>query len=522
MPLLLGSNSINLKHEKRSDTIRYNIFIGHESKQMSRTFRNRFIQIAIFLGIVCSLNFSYSTEAHALENYFDAKVDLDLCPEYTEGGILIDIFYRIGSDPTLIAPQVLTKVVNTTSKTLSATIRLPSTLTTIPLNVVSFCRSFRGFSKESNVASITNCDNLAQYDTDGDGIPNNLEDTNCDNFFSPGDASNPDNVDTDGDGVRDLVEGLSGTDPTNPGSSPRPYIYSSATFDSDSDGVSNPIVWRSSTANWYIKAAEGSTAHQSINFGEIGDLPFTYKDINQISNIGVIRRNGTQLFWYFRGTGFTDNTNTERQALQFGIFGDNIVLGPWDKPNVTTPAVARLFNGVWTFDFLKPDLTVRSITWGVNGDIPKCQDFDGDGLFDVAVFRPNTQKTYVRFSKDNSTAIYNFGSGTADHTVKGDYTGDGKEDISFWEPQAGLFTTLTSTNSFDDIKGKSKDPMHYQELTLGEYVKDLPLNWNTDEDNLNLYTTINHATGTRKFYPKNKSTDPIIKIQWGLAGDFQG
>ncbi len=475
------------------------------------------------LAISCITSISIPfNEALALETYFDAQVELDLCPEYTEGGVVLDLFYRIGNETTLRAPEIITSSINLSNKTYSATIRLPATLTTIPMHIVSFCRSFRGFSLESNKASISNCDNLAQYDTDADGIKNNIEDTNCDNFFSPGDASNPDNVDTDGDGVRDLVEAVSGTDPTNPGSSPRPYIYSSSTFDTDSDGVSNPIVWRPSNASFYIKAREGSNAHQSIPFGQLGDLPFTYKDINQISDVGVIRRSGIQLFWYFRGTGFTDSNGTGQKALQFGIFGDNIVLGPWDTKNVTTPAVARLFNGVWTFDFLKSDLTVRSITWGVNGDIPKCQDFDGDGLFDVAVFRPSTQKTYVRFSKDNSTAIYDFGTGTADHTVKGDYTGDGKEDISFWEPRAGRFTSLISTNGFDDEQANQNNPNFFQELNLGVYFDDLPLNWNTDEDNLNLYTIINHSNGVRKFYPENNPSNPIKTIQWGLSGDSQG
>lgn len=460
--------------------------------------------------------------AYSLETYFDAKVDLDLCPEYLLGGVVIDLFYTIGDGTTAYAPTVINSSVNTELKTYSATIRLPSTLGKTNLNIFSFCRSFRGFSEQSDTASINNCDNLAQYDTDKDGIPNNLEDTNCDNFFSPGDASNPDNVDTDGDGVRDLVEGLSGTDPTNPGSSPRPYIFSSSTFDSDADGVANPVVWRPSTSNWYIKAKEGSSDHTSISFGTQGDLPFTYKDINHISNIGVIRRFGTQLYWYFRGTGFTDSSSLNHTSMQFGIFGDNIVLGPWEKPGVTSPAVARLFNGVWTFDILKSDLSTKSITWGVNGDIPKCQDFDGDGVFDVAVFRPATQQTYVRHSKDDSVAIYNFGSGTADHTVKGDYTGDGKEDVSFWEPLTGKFTTMTSTNGFDDEKATSKDTDFYKELDLGEYVKDLPLNWNEDENGLDLYTVVNHGTGIRKFYPSNDSTKPLKSIQWGISGDSQG
>ncbi|HMO18201.1 MAG TPA: hypothetical protein PKA63_08120 [Oligoflexia bacterium] len=458
----------------------------------------------------------------SLPEHFDAEVSIQVCPEFQFGGIVIDVFYRIGADPGLIPAEIISSTMNNTTGIYKPVIRFPSFYGTTPFSVVSFCRSFRGFSPASNARQVSNCDSLARFDSDGDGIPNNLEDTNCDNFFSPGDASNPFNVDTDGDGVRDLVELVEGTDPSNPGRSPRPFIFSGGSFDPDGNGASNPVIWRPSTGTWFIRGDEGNNQNQSFNFGINGDIPFTYRDRNQESNVGIIRLSGTSYQWLFRGKGFGLNDGRDLSILSFGIFGDNIIPGPWEKPGVTNPATARLFNGAWSFHILLSDGTVKNIFWGGNGDLPKPQDFDGDGIFDVAVFRPSDQKTYILPSSQPGTAItINFGSGTADHTVRGDYSGDGKDEISFWEPLTGKFTSLLSDHGFDSDKANDNDPLHLKELTLGEYFNDLPLSWNFDGSR-HLYTVINHKTGVRKYFPDNDSTKSLKSIQWGLPGDSQG
>jgi hypothetical protein len=474
----------------------------------------------ISLGLGISIG-THLAHAQGLPEYFDTEVTIQPCPEFWLQNMVIDVFYRIGNNPELIAADIQSQTLDSETKTYTPVIRFPSFYGTTPFSVFAFCRSALGFSDASNPAQVSNCDSLARFDSDGDGIPNHLEDTNCDNFYSPGDASNPFNVDTDGNGVRDLVEILSGTDPNNPASSPRPSIFSGGSFDIDADGISNPLVWRPSNGTWYIQNNSTKGLHTAFQFGMSGDIPFTYRNNNQESDVGVIRNIQNQYHWFFRGKGITINA-TDTPSIVFGIFGDNIILGPWEKPGVTSPAVARLFNGIWTFDILLSDGTVRSQVWGGNGDIPKPQDFDGDGIFDLAVYRPGDQKTYIIPSTNTNTAlIYDFGSGTAEHTVRGDYTGDGKEDISFWEPLSGTFTSLLSDKGFDTEKAKLKDPDHYREFDLGEYFLDLPLSWNTD-GNKHLYTIINHQTGVRKFYPDNDKSKGLIILQWGLSGDSQG
>ncbi|MCB0324622.1 MAG: VCBS repeat-containing protein [Bdellovibrionales bacterium] len=459
--------------------------------------------------------------AAQLSTTFETELTLELCPEYRHGGVAIDILYTVGADPTMHAAEVLDQEIDIEENSGTFLLRFPATYGVLAFNVEAVCRSTRGTSDISNVLSVSNCDNLALYDTDQDGIINSLEDTNCDNFFSPGDISNPDNVDTDGDGVRDLVETLQGFDPTNPGSSPRPFIYSGGVFDADGDGNANPYVWRGTSGQWFVRDFATPGNHLAFPFGANGDIPFGYVPAGQASNVGVIRTIGTQYVWLFRGSGFMRQNGSSTRELPFGLFGDNIVLGPWENVGVTNPAVARLFNNQWSFFIYQSDGSIRAQNWGGNGDIPKVQDYDGDGIFDIAVFRPSTQQTFVIRSSDNGVDIYKFGTGTADHTVRGDYTGDGVDDISFWEPVSGLFTVMTSDNGFDETRAARKNSQFYRELQLGLFNVHLPLNWNYQNGKL-LFTVIDHGTGLRFFRPDNQSNQPPQAFQWGLPGDHQG
>lgn len=447
------------------------------------------------------------------EDTFPARVTLALCGEYQLGDVEVGIYYTVGEDPAEYQAEITAQTIDDAMTSGTFDILLPSIYGTADINVFARCTNTFGPSAASNEVSITNCDALALRDDDADGIPNNLEDTDCGNFFSPGDASNPDNFDTDGDGLYDIVEIFAGTDPTNPGSSPRPRIFAGGSFDPDDDGDSNAVVWRIWNGTWYIRDFETEGNHLAVQFGLPGDTPFVYDTLSDPTNVGIIRQSGTELHWYFRDPGFLNADSTRSTVIPFGVFGDNIIPGPWETPGVTNPAVARLFAGVWTFAIYMSDGTVRNLIWGVNGDIPKPGDFDGDGIYDLAVYRPSEQKTYVLNSSDSGVNIYDFGTATADYTPRGDYTGDGLEDITFWEPLTGLFSTVTSDSSYD-----VSSPV---EMQLGLYNVHVPLNY-FRRGGKDLYTVIDHATGYRYYREDNNEDNAPIQIQWGLAGDAQG
>jgi hypothetical protein len=86
--------------------------------------------------------------------------------------------------------------------------------------------------------------------------------------------------------------------------------------------------------------------------------------------------------------------------------------------------------------------TIQYYAWGLNGDQTVQRDYDGDGITDVAVFRRGATATaqttwFIRNSSTGTARIEGFGlSGDGinnfDTPVPGDYDGDGKFDLAVY------------------------------------------------------------------------------------------
>lgn len=149
-------------------------------------------------------------------------------------------------------------------------------------------------------------------------------------------------------------------------------------------------------------------------------------------------------FWVFASA-----TNTLNYfAWGIGSTGNNPSDTPlcrdFDGDGKTDVAVAR--RGATTGDPLtwyirqSSNNTARVERWGITGaadnsfyDAPVPGDYDGDGKFDIAIFRFGTapdNSWIVKRSSDGGSTYQVFGNFTTDYILPGDYDGDGKYDFA--------------------------------------------------------------------------------------------
>ena len=219
--------------------------------------------------------------------------------------------------------------------------------------------------------------------------------------------------------------------------------------DYDGDGKGDISVYRDTEGNWYrLNSADGT--FNVIKFGLTGDEPIARDyDGDGKTDIAVVRRSNNQMIWYILGSrsGFTSS--------QFGLASDFTAPGDYDGdgkfdlavqrggPNPTDQAIFYILNS--------SNGGLQIAYWGMSKDIVVPGDYDGDGKTDVAVVREGATESdnlnwFILSSKTNNTGFisHTFGLTGSDYTIQNDYDGDGITDIAVWRDTNGIFYYLKS------------------------------------------------------------------------------
>lgn len=167
--------------------------------------------------------------------------------------------------------------------------------------------------------------------------------------------------------------------------------------------------------------------------------------------------------------------------------------------------------------------TAQFVSWGVGGDQAVARDYDGDGITDVAVFRPGASAAaqttwFIQQSATGTNRIEPFGltgNGTSnfDTPIPGDYDGDGKFDIAVYR------FGLTPINNYI-VRQSSNGAVTY--TAFGNFNSDYILPGDYDGDGKYEIAAARFVSNTAPltWWIRNSSNGSVSARQWGIGSDF--
>lgn len=129
-------------------------------------------------------------------------------------------------------------------------------------------------------------------------------------------------------------------------------------------------------------------------------------------------------------------------------------------------------------------------------------DYDGDGISDIVIRRPNAGQFIVARSSDNAIVRTSFGVHDSDIPLAGDFDGDGITDIAIRRPS--IYQFITRSSSDDEIN----------RIYFGAQDEDISVVADFDGDGKDDYAVRRPSTG--QWFIKYTSTGEIVRRAFGL------
>jgi hypothetical protein len=196
-------------------------------------------------------------------------------------------------------------------------------------------------------------------------------------------------------------------------------------------------MYRRTTGLW-MAVGFNETAQEVTGLVERSAIPvFGDFDANGILDRGLIRQNDP--FSYYATATTTVRTTTSVSPPPYA----HPVMGRYDVGSSYDVGWWDQFGRLWfarsasTGSNVLPPAFAAGFSIGQADDIPVPGDYDGNGRFDYATFRPNTIGEWtIRKDADGTVLWANTSFGQrGDIPLAGDFTGDGRSDIVVYRPE---------------------------------------------------------------------------------------
>jgi hypothetical protein len=279
------------------------------------------------------------------------------------------------------------------------------------------------------------------------------------------------------------------------------------------DGTENITVPNVNTTTARIKVqAVGniffdiSNTNFTIVPGVVANHPVFDFDNDGKSDDAVTRDVSGNLTWYLlRSTSGFTGVSWGTSASDIAVPGDYDGDGKWD--------VAVFRNG--TFHILQSSNSAYvAVAFGAAGDDPRIsQDFDGDGKTDPAVTR-NVGGVLTFYVLRSTAGAYgaSFGTAATDVGVRGDFDGDHKADVALYRKNTGA-----PANTFFVLR--SSDGV-VTGTTFGNYALDYPVPGDFDGDSKTDFAVFRGRAGGDGFwYYLRSSNGAFVGQPFGAVGD---